>query len=105
MGGRSSGNESSDVLSEAAAEVEEGLRGLETRDERLKERVLDYGEIKEAEFAYTGVWVDGPGAIALDSGRAVSIYGQWSQYGEALSWGLDRLLECAGTTTGWRRER
>lgn len=66
----SSGDESADVLPKAAAEVEEGLRGLETRDEGLEEGVLDYREVEEAQSAYTGIWVDGPGALALELGES-----------------------------------
>ena len=57
--------------------------------------MLDYGEVEEAELAYTGVWVNGPGAVALDWGRVVSVCSQWGQDWEMLSLGLDRLFECA----------
>ncbi len=68
-GGHAGGDEGTEVLSEAAAEVEEEVGGLrvgggEQGEEDWVEGVLGYGEVEEAELADAGVGRYTPGAVA-----------------------------------------
>lgn len=66
------GDEFAQVLREAAAEVEEGLRGVvgaEAGEDFGVEGVAAEAEVEEAVLADAGVRVDGEGAGALEMGR------------------------------------
>lgn len=61
--------EFSDVLAEAAAEVEVGLgAGAEAGEDGGVVGGEGDGEVEEAELAYAGEGVDGPGFLTLEGG-------------------------------------
>lgn len=65
LGGGSVGYELSDVLAEAASEIQERLAGFKSRDDAVVGGILGDREVEESEDPDTGVREDFPGFFAL----------------------------------------